>query len=272
MRIPLDRIDPHAFLRDRTIIDPDALAELQAAIAASGLRNPVEVCERGDRYALISGYRRMKAVSRLHAATGDRRWAKIDAVVRDAPSTAAALAQMVEENEVRQPLSAWERARVAVAATAAGTFDNLDAALRVLYPYAARQKRARLRAAAEVVEALDGRLTDPETLTERALLRISGALRLGWGKLIEAALDGPEGAAAQWQALRPVLEEAETLVAEGRPTTPHRPRRLCHPAPGLTVRREKTRHGFVLHLTGRRATEALVAEVLDEVERWLGKG
>jgi hypothetical protein len=47
----------------------------------------------------------------------------------------------------------------------------------------------------------------------------------------------------------------------------------CFSGPGLAPRhrltlvRERTRDGFVLHVTGRDATTPLVNEIFDEVER-----
>ncbi|MDF0603780.1 ParB/RepB/Spo0J family partition protein [Psychromarinibacter sp. C21-152] len=269
MRIPTDQIDPHALPRDRTVLDADALDELQRSILANGLRQPIEVWQTDTGYALLSGYRRLMAVTRLHEATEQDRWTEIDAVLRSPPDRVAAMAAMVEENEVRQALSPWERAAVAVASVDAGTFDTVDAALRRLYPFLNRQKRARLRAVAEVVEELDGLLTDPEDLSEQRLQRIAAAIRLGWSELITAALAEVRrrSPCVQWETLAPVLAEAESVVATGGPTSPNRPKRLSTPRPGVHIRRERTRRGFVLHVTGQGATDALVTEILDEVER-----
>ena len=43
LALPLAEIDPHALLRDRTALDPAALATLQTSIATEGLRQPIEV-------------------------------------------------------------------------------------------------------------------------------------------------------------------------------------------------------------------------------------
>ncbi len=274
MRIPLADIDAHALPRDRTVLDAAALAELQASIAATGLRQPIEVFATDTGYALISGYRRLHATQALHDLTGDPRHAQIDAILRTPADRTAALAAMVAENDIRQPLSVWEQAAIATATLAQDVFDTLDAALAALYPHANRQKRARLRGVAEVVEALDGLLIDPETMSENRLMRLANTLRLGWGEIIETALTQADARtpAAQWQALRAVLEEAETLLAEHRPTTPNRPKRLSHPRAGVTIRRERTRTGFLLHITGRHATDVVVSEVLDQIEQMFGPG
>ena len=164
-------------------------------------------------------------------------------------------------------MSPWERAAIAVTTHRSGPFDTLDAALSTLYPFAARQKRAKLRGIAELVEALDGTITDPETLSEARLLRVAAVLRLGWHEVITAALtEGAQTPAAQWARLKPILEEAETLVVSGRPTTPHRPKRLSTPRAGLIMRRERTRDGYCLHITGRGATDVVVGEVIEQIE------
>lgn len=273
MRIPLDQIDPHALIRDRSLIDAAALTELQRSIAATGLRQPVEVFATETGYGLISGYRRLAATRALLDLTGDDKYSAIDAVLRDPATRQDALAEMVAENDIRQPLSPWEKSAIAIAAADAGLFATLDDALAAFYPHAARQKRAKLRAIAEVVEALDGALTDPETLSEARLLRLAAALRLGWAELLLAALEaGSDHPEAQWSRVRPLIEESESLVSRGDPARPDRPKRLSRPYKGITIRREKTRDGFVLHITGREARDALVDEVLAEIERMFGPG
>ncbi|WP_172300030.1 ParB/RepB/Spo0J family partition protein [Pseudoruegeria sp. HB172150] len=272
MRIPIHQIDETALIRDRTAINAATQDELQQSIAANGLRMPIEVFAIGagpdPRFALISGYRRLMAVRALHEITGDPRHAGIEALIRKPASQAEALAAMVEENEIRAPLSPWERAHIAIATRDAGTFDTLDTALAALYPHAPRQKRFKLRAVAEVVEALDGTLAEPETLTERRLIRIANALRLGWGEILEAALaTAASNPTAQWQAITGTLQECEGLLARGQPTTPNEPRRISHPRSSVTIRRERTRAGYLLHVTGRGANDALVTDVLEEVER-----
>ena len=51
-----------------------------------------------------------------------------------------------------------------------------------------------------------------------------------------------------------------------------RPRRLPTPRHGLTIRREMTRDGWTLHVTGREATSGLLDTVFDEIERLFGPG
>ena len=272
MRIATSLIDEHALPRDRTVLDADALQELQHSIAATGLRQPIEVYRTGDgpapQYALISGYRRLHAIRQLHDLTEDPGYAEIDVILRTPENQHAALAAMVAENDIRAPLSPWEQAAIATATHDADLFATLDEALGTLYPHASRQKRAKLRSIAEVIEALDDLLADPETLSEARLLRIANVLRLGWHDILRTALgeSSANTAAAQWDILRPILEEAETLQIENRTTQPNRPRRLSRKVHGLIIRRERTKEGFCLHLTGPRTGDVSCEEVMKRIE------
>lgn len=284
--IPLAAIDADALARDRTASDEEALAELRASIAATGLRMPIEVFALAEpdgplAYGLISGFRRLAAFRALHEAAQDKApWAAVPAFVREPRSIAAALAAMVEENAIRAEISPWEQGMIAVIARDRGAFETVEAAVDALYASFNRQKRARVRAAAHVAEELDGTLTAPETLTSRQILRLSSALVRGYGDVIrhaigESSLTDP---AAQWQVVTPVLVEAETAeIPDPTPTfanphRPRRPRRIMTPKHGVNIRREKGRDGWLLHFTGREATSALMDVVLDEIERMFAPG
>ncbi|GKY86808.1 ParB/RepB/Spo0J family partition protein [Sinisalibacter aestuarii] len=262
--IPTASIDEAALPRDRSALDTRALEELRASIAANGLRLPIEVFPTETGYGLLSGYRRLMAMRALEEMYGER-FATIAAFIRPAEDIAAAFVRVVEENDIRENLSPWERGRTLVVARDAG-YETLDAALAALYPHADRRKQGRLRMLAEVVEALEDDIDLPETWSENRLLRIGQALRLGWDELILAAL-ATASPGEEWAAIEPLITECESLPPDQR-KTPGRPRRLVHIPWGLTIRRERTRHGFVLHISGRRATDSLVADMLEEIERW----
>lgn len=268
-RIPLDQIAT-TLPRDRTMIDAPALAELQASITANGLRLPIELAPHGAGYTLISGLRRLSAFQNLHALTQDEKYATIPALIRNL-SPAQALAAMVEENEIRQNLSPWERAHITWATTDQGLFETLDAAIQTLFPHSTRQKRSKLRAMAEVVAALNGQLINPEDLSEAKLLRLAGALRHGWGDILTHCIGEQKDHSAQdqWDRLAPILAELEERITKGRGTHPNRPRRLSRPKRGLNIRRERTPYGYCLYITGRQATDALVENVLEQVEHLL---
>jgi ParB family chromosome partitioning protein len=279
-RIPLTEIDASALSRDRAVLDEAALTELRRSIAAGGLRMPVELWplpeprpapEGPRRYGLISGYRRLHAFHGLHEMTGDAAYATIPAFLRPARTLAQSLAAMVEENEIRASLSPWERGRIAWLAREQGVFASIEEAVERLYPEANRTKRMRLRTLAQLVEELDGWLTEPERLNQRQCLRLAAALQAGFGEVIRAALEETprETPETQWQAFLPILAEAEQPATEATsgPRRPDRPRRVLRPRPGLTIRRERTREGYTLHFSGRDATCMMLDDVFDEIER-----
>lgn len=266
--IPTATIDEHALPRDRCVVDSTALDELRHSIATNGLRLPIEVFATETGYGLLSGYRRLMAVRALEEIHGER-FATINAIVQPPASLVDGFARVVEENDIRQSLTPWERGRTLVAAREMG-LETLDAAQARLYPHANRRKRSRLRMLAEVVEAMDDWIEAPEDWSENRLLRLAAVLRAGWDKLLFAALENATPG-AEWAAMLPLIEEAEALPTEQR-GTPNRPRRLARLPYGLTLRREKNRTGYVLHITGRRATDAVVGEVLEEIERMFSEG
>jgi ParB family transcriptional regulator, chromosome partitioning protein len=275
--IPTTEIDELALARDRTVIDPDALLELRVSIAASGLRSPIEVFElpaqhTACRYGLISGFRRLAAVRALHGLTGFQDYFTIPAFIRTPSGAAAAFAAMIEENEVRQDLSPWERGRAAVTARDLGLFGTIEEAVDRLHPGASAAKRSRLRTLARVAAQLDGELADPETLSQKQVLRLATALREGFGAEIRAALDAEllSDPDSQWSAILPIVEEAERVGGEdaSRSRRP-RIRTPAMPRPGLTIRRERTRSGFALHFSGPDATPPLLDLVFEEIERLL---
>jgi ParB family chromosome partitioning protein len=280
--IPLDAIDAEAIARDRTRLDEAAFLELRDSIARTGLRQPIEVFALdtpedapggAPRFGLVSGFRRLRAFRSL-AAADPGRWATIPAFVRPHASVAEVLAAMVAENDVRADLSPWEKGAIAARATRAGHFPDIPEAIRALYPSANRPKRGRLRLIAELVDETDGLLADPERLSERECLRFAAAIAAGFADHIAEALDATRatGHEAQWAIIDSVLRESESFpddhpIRDGRPN-----RRLVRrfwraPRHRLTVRRERTKDGFVLHVAGLDATTPLVNEIFEEVER-----
>lgn len=284
-QIPLADIDATALTRDRTHLDPAALDELRISIAATGLRMPIEVFALEDSphpFGLISGFRRLTAFRALHDLTRAERYATIPAFIRTPASLAEALAAMVAENAIRVDLSPWEQGRVITTAFEQGLFANIEAATDALHAGATKAKRSRLRTLARLVEALDGDLTDPETLSVRQALRLAAAVRAGFAPLIRTALAESRDTtpALQWRILLPILAEAErppeaqdeahTEATSPDPRYPTRPRRILTPRHNLTIRRELTRTGWALHFTGRDATSSLIDTVFDEIERMFG--
>lgn len=268
--IPLDDIADNALIRDRSHLNAEALAELKASLKAHGLRLPVELIPgNGDRpYTLLSGLRRITAWRDLATEGGPD---AIPALVREPMGEAEALAAIVEENEIRAPLSAWERGRVVWIAHEEGLFDTIEGAARSLFPAASKVKLSRIRAIARAVEAMEGALTGPEQWSLRQCLRLAAAVRTGFAPVMLAALaDDPDAPPdIQWRIILAYLEEAEALPEDAKPIG-RRPVRLARPKRGLEIRREKTKTGWALHFAGQAATDMLMDSVFWEVERLIG--
>lgn len=271
--LPLDRIRTEHLSRDRLRTDPEALDELKESIRLHGQRHPVEVValEEGG-YGLISGWRRIKALSLLASETGKAIYGEVRAVVRAADAEAAYTA-MVEENEVRSDLTPYERGRVAVVAAGQGAFAGVEAAVNGLFAAASKAKRSKIRSFALVHEELGDLLSFGPDLSEKNGLRLAAALRGGGAAAFRAALAEAEAtdAKAEWAALAPVLAEAERA---GRPArgSGGRPRRVSEAegwqlAPDLVLRREVDRDGVVLRLMGEGASPERVETIVAQIRK-----
>lgn len=268
--IPLDDIADHALIRDRSHLNAEALAELKASLKAHGLRLPVELIpgNADHPYTLLSGLRRITAWRELAAEGGAN---TIPALIRDPMGDAEALAAVIEENEMREPLSAWERGRIVHIAHDEGLFDTIEGAAKSLFPAASRVKLSRIRAIARAVEAMGHALTGPELWSLRQCLRLASAVRAGFANVMLAALaDDPDAPSdIQWRIILAYLEEAEALPEDAKPIG-KRPVRLARPRRGLEIRREKTKAGHSLHFAGQMATDMLMDSVFWEIERQFG--
>lgn len=278
--IPTDLIDHNALPRDRSHLDPDALAELRHSILREGLRQPVEVWRlssprNGCEYGLIAGLRRLTAIRDLARLRGNGDFTTIPAFVRSPATLSDAMAAMVSENEVRAQITPWEKARLIITSVGEGLFATPDSAIAALFPASSAVTTSRLRALATLYCDLADLLQEPQLYSQRQLLRIAAAMRAGFGQEITVALQQAEKSAPlQWQILGPILTEAERAQSDPdcRPTAPTgRPRRLVPLRPGLMIRREWTPHGWRLNFTGPEATGAMLDMILDQVERDWGQ-
>lgn len=240
--LALDAIEAGYLVRDRLLapMDEDMQALLES-LRARGQQTPVDVVDMGGgRYGLISGLRRLTALTRLFSETGDPRFGRIRARIVVPGDAAEAYRAMVEENEIRAGLSLYERARIVAKAVEAGVFPDSRDALLTLYAAASRAKRSKIKSALAVVEALDGALRFPTAHGERLLLDLSRALEGDAGLadrlrgLLEAApADTPEAEQARLtEALRPVAAPALAPVVPevASPEAPSSP-----PAPAASA-------------------------------------
>ena len=173
------------------------------------------------RYGLISGWRRLTALRRLHEETGEARFATVLALLRRPENAQSAYLAMVEENEIRLGLSYYERARIAAKAVEAGIYPSTKTALQSLFATASRAKRSKIGSFLTLYQTLGDFVRFPQVLTER--------LGLSLAKIVE------EDAGAQARLRRhleatdakdPEAEHtllAEFIAAETAPPAPLKP-------------------------------------------------
>lgn len=203
--LALDTIDQSHLVRDRIVLDRDALDQLVASIKEHGQRTPIEVAALPDgRFGLISGWRRLQALQRLWQETGDRRFGVVLALQRQPETAVAAYVAMVEENEVRSGLSYYERARIAARATDLGVFDSEKRALQTLFAAASRARRSKIGSFLTIFRMLDATLRFPAAIPERLGLMLARRLEgdPDWSQAVTSALQ-------QRPALTPNAELAQ---------------------------------------------------------------
>ncbi|MFG6083500.1 ParB N-terminal domain-containing protein [Paracoccus litorisediminis] len=286
VELPLEQVDETAMIRDRMVMNEDELMELRLSIAANGQRLPIEVFEmeqadgQGPRYGLLSGYRRLHAVRALHELTQSEKHGRIRALVRPRTEADEAFVAMVEENEVREELSHFERGRIAVIAANQGAFANTEDAVNKLFATGSKAKRSKVRSFALIFEELGDMLHFPEALTERRGLRLSAALRGGAESRLRQALSShhPADAEAEWALVEPVLEASELTPRPsprgGRPrTAPVRQGWIddltIRTSSGIVIRRGRDEKGHTLRLEGRALDDDLMDSLMAEIRSLL---
>lgn len=176
--LPLSSIKATHLQRDRMHMDPEDMASLKASIHDRGQQMPIEVVALPDgRYGLISGARRLAALTALQAETQDSRFAIIKALLRPFEAGPEAYLAMVEENEIRADLSFYERGRLAHEAARLGIFASPAAAVKMLFQHAPAPKRSKIMAFVTLHEALGDVLRFPEAIPEKLGLALVKAMQ-----------------------------------------------------------------------------------------------
>ena len=260
--LPLEQIDETYLVRDRLEQDEDEMVALVDSLRARGQQTPIEVIRLpepagGKTHGLISGWRRLSALRRLHANTGDDAFAGVRALVI-APETASdAYVAMVEENEIRVNLSHYERARIALKAVQEGVYPSKRAALQGLYASTTRSKRSKIGSFIRVVEALDKDLRFPAAISEKLGLALARDLSAepGFARKLKAALKAKDCTTA--------AEETRVLAAVLKGQGGRGPDRISVSeeklGPELRLRFDAVR-GRV-ELRGNRVTDTLVRDL-----------
>lgn len=193
--IPLDEIDAHAQSRDRRVLDRDSEAwlELKDSLRSRGQQIPIEVTGkdgRSGRYGLVSGYRRLAALQDLLAETGDERFGTVKALVSRARDSVETMVAMIEENEIRQGISFYERGRICCLAAEQGVCPSVDEAIEALFPNSSRNRRYKIRNFTLVHQRIGSYLDFPEAIGERLGGRLAQALKKGReAELVDALSD-----------------------------------------------------------------------------------
>lgn len=272
LSLDLDAIQEDYLVRDRLRLDEEELTALMGSIRDHGQRAPVEVVGLGEgRYGLISGWRRMQALRAL-AKTGTER--PVLAFLRLPETASDAYIAMVEENEIRQGLSYYERGRIAARAVDLGVFETERQALQQLYAGASRARRSKIGSFLALYRRLDTVLRFPVAIPERLGLALIKALETGpeaQGRLLaDLRADPPATAEAEALILQKFIAAIETQGrkrAEKAETPPPKPMRQ-EIRPGIFL---EVSGGFlkpVLTLSGPKVGP----DFRDRLERWLSEG
>lgn len=102
VQLPIDQILPNPF-QPREVFDPEAISELADSIREKGIIQPVLVRQKGDRFELVAGERRLRAAREAGIE-------RVPAVVREI-SDIESLELALIENIQRRDLTPIERAR-----------------------------------------------------------------------------------------------------------------------------------------------------------------
>lgn len=273
LSLRLEEVDPGHLVRDRIVVDAEELDHLMASIRDHGQRMPLEVADLGEgregpRYGLISGWRRLEALRRLHEATGEARFGTVLALLRRPADASQAYVAMIEENELRQGLSYYERARIAARAVDLGVFDSEKQALQRLFSAASRARRSKIGSFLTLYRRLDGVLRFPAAIPERLGLALVKALEerpeAAEALLADlAANPAPEAGAEQARLARFVSgKEGQGARAPKAPPSPREMR------PGVFLAMSGTSAEPALTLSG----PAVDAGFRARLEAWLISG
>lgn len=256
-QIALEDIDETHLVRDRTVVDADDMAALEASLRARGQQTPLEVVDLGaGRYGLISGWRRLMALRSLAGADTAL------CLIRAPQSASEAYLAMVEENEIRAALSYYERARIAARAAEQGAYPTPRHAVKGLFANVSSSKRSKIISFLAVYDALDEVLRFPAALSERMGLALAKALEadaaLG-ARITTALTQGPASSA----------EDEQNVIADlmrpacPAPLAPPARREATVQAPQEAIRIIRSRNKLVL--SGPEVTE----EMMDALTAWL---
>lgn len=265
LRLALDQIDADHLVRDRISVDEEELGHLMASLRDHGQRTPIEVTELSSgRFGLISGWRRIQALTRLFSETGEARFAEVQALLRRPDTAQDAYIAMVEENEIRLGLSYYERARIAARAVDAGVFETEKQALQRLFSSASRARRSKIGSFLSIYRLLDDVLRFPAAIPERLGLGLSQALDARPTDAVDLVAD-----LAQHPAVDASTEQARLAAFVAT-------KKVSNKARKTSLQGKEVRPGVFLEVTGGWSRPVLTLsgpkvdpDFRDRLERWL---
>jgi ParB family chromosome partitioning protein len=223
------------------------------------------------------------AQQNLFNRTGAAAFATIKAVLRDPEQMGGAFVAMVEENEIRQDLSHYERGRIAVVAAQQGAFHNTEEAVAQMFASASKAKRSKIRSFAMIFEELGDMLNFPEALREKDGLQLAQALRNGSEARLREVLETNQGvdAKTEWALIEAVLAEQSEPARDpkrgGRPSI-NVPKSGWHgqdvlrTSTGVAMRYESDSNGFVIRFKGKgvdaELMEMLMLDIREKLEKF----
>lgn len=281
VEIPLQQIDTTTMTRDRLDMDKDAFEELKVSLQVNGLRLPIEVyaietADGAPKFGLISGYRRLFAYQELSKIYSES-FQSIKALVRDRSDAAHSFTAMVEENEIRENLSHFERGRIASLAAQQNAFANTEAAVDALFGTASKAKRSKIRSFALIFESLGDLLIYPKDLREKDGLQISNALRLGAEKRLRQTLDDASINTAEEERSLLLAVAAEFLEQAKEPARGGRPKKIAAKpgwvddetvvlSSGVSLQHDHDGSGHFIRVKGSNVDRKLMKEIVAKLQ------
>jgi len=269
--IPLEAVVEDYLVRDRLGVAAESMDALEASLRTRGQQVPIEVVALDEgRYGLISGWRRLTALRRLHQQTGEDRFATVLVVQRSPATAAEAYQSMVEENEIRAGLSYYERARIVARSVEQGAFATEKAALQGLFANASRARRSKIGAFLRIYHGLDDTLRFPSAIGERLGLSLSRALETQPDLADSLAKDlsnaAPADAAAEAHVLQRAMVPSTEANASPAPSEKTSQKDLIAQGPGIALYRRETKGALTLELRGKAVDADVVARVISALD------
>lgn len=256
LELPIADIEADHLIQDRMASDDEDMQSLMQSLKQRGQQTPIEVLEiEAGRYGLISGWRRLQALTRLNVPI-------VLAVVRQPENAADAYLAMVEENEIRVGLSYFERARIAAKAGELGLYASSTQAVQALFANASRAKRSKIKSFVTLYNVLGETLRFPAAISERLGLALVSALdrdatlaqRLR-DRLRKTERETPE---QETGLLQGVLAEKQTPAQKKQ-------KERVEVNKGVWLESKSTQQGLTLTLSG----QGITPQMKDQLERWL---